>query len=102
MNDFTNLALLLTSSTFNESHAAASFVSSRPTVMTQIVPYTGSGRQPVVLGVSIFLTVLSIVAVSLRLYSRRISRIGFWFDDWAVVIALVRMSIMFKEKQLGF
>lgn len=58
--------------------------------MTNSISYTGEERQPVVLGVSLVFVILSLAAVSLRFYSRLISKVGLWYDDWAIFIALVR------------
>jgi len=48
----------------------------------------------VVLGISILMTILAIMAVALRFLSRKLSRAGFWWDDWVIVMALARFSIL--------
>ena len=40
--------------------------------------------------VPIFLSVLAILAVSLRLIARRLNRTSLGLDDWTILIALVR------------
>ena len=54
------------------------------------VPDEHANKGPLVLGVSICMTVLAITAVTLRFISRRLSRADFWWDDWFILAALVR------------
>ena len=48
-----------------------------------------ANRQPLVIGVNIFLTIAAISAVGLRFLSRKLSRSFIWWDDWLIVAALV-------------
>lgn len=40
------------------------------------------------LAADITLIILSGIAVALRLLSRRLSRVGLWYDDYAIMLAL--------------
>lgn len=51
--------------------------------------YTGDGRQPAVLGVSILFFILTPVIVAVRFYSRVSSGVGLWWDDWTALFSLV-------------
>lgn len=42
-------------------------------------------------GSMITLTVIAIIAVILRLFARKISKASFWWDDWTIIIALVKL-----------
>jgi len=46
-------------------------------------------RASEVYGGTITLTIVATVAVALRFVSRRISQAPYWFDDWAIIVALV-------------
>lgn len=43
-------------------------------------------------GGTITLTVIATIAVILRLIARKISSASFWWDDWTILIALVKFS----------
>ncbi len=40
------------------------------------------------IGADVVLIILSGIAVALRLWSRKISRVGFWYDDYTILLAL--------------
>ena len=44
--------------------------------------------------------VLPVVAVALRLVSRRISRVNLWWDDWLILVALVVSTLSFVSRRL--
>ena len=46
-------------------------------------------RTPEIYGSTITLTIVATAAVGLRLASRRISSATYWWDDWAIIVALV-------------
>ena len=41
------------------------------------------------IGADIVLILLSGIAVALRFWSRKISRVGFWYDDYTILVALL-------------
>lgn len=47
-------------------------------------------RTSQIYGGTISLIVLAILAVALRLYARSITRAKLWWDDWILVLALVK------------
>ena len=49
-------------------------------------------QRPAILGVSIALPIISILAVLLRIESRRVKRIQLGADDWTIIGALVSHS----------
>ena len=50
----------------------------------------GPNHGPEIIAVSVFLTILSIMALALRVWSRLISKNqGFWWDDWFALASLV-------------
>lgn len=48
-----------------------------------------ASRQPAIIGVACMLLFLSTLAVILRLLFRRRTELGLWYDDYAIVVALV-------------
>jgi hypothetical protein len=48
-----------------------------------------ASKQPQTRGLIISTWVLALLAVALRFYARRISKAGFWWDDWLMIPALV-------------
>jgi len=57
---------------------------------TAAVPNLKDSRAPMVLAILSTLTVLSIVAVIARLVARRMSKVALWWDDYTIIVALVR------------
>ena len=51
--------------------------------------YYNETQVPTMIGVGVFLIVLSFIAVGLRFYSRMIAQLGFWWDDWFALSAVV-------------
>ena len=52
-----------------------------------------ANRGPEIVAVSVVLAILSIVALTLRVWSRLISKNqGFWWDDWFALASLVRAT----------
>lgn len=49
-----------------------------------------SHRQHVIIGITTAVLVLAIISYILRLAARRVSRAGFWYDDWFMGAGLVR------------
>ena len=45
-------------------------------------------------GANIVLILLSGIAVALRFWSRKISRVGFWYDDYTILLALLPAWMM--------
>ena len=50
-----------------------------------------ANKGPVVLVVSILMVILAVAAVALRFLSRKLSKAIFWWDDWIILAALVRL-----------
>ena len=46
-------------------------------------------RGSTIVGTCVALIVFSTLAVALRFLSRRLSKAGFWYDDWLALAALV-------------
>lgn len=46
-------------------------------------------RGPVVIGVTAMLITLDTVFVALRIWARRIRKLGLWWDDWLIIMALI-------------
>lgn len=46
------------------------------------------------IGANIVLILLSGIAVALRFWSRKISRVGFWYDDYTILLALLLAWMM--------
>ena len=59
-------------------------------VCTSAVPALNDSRAPQVIAVFVIITLLSITSVFLRLISRKISNIKYGWDDYLIIIALVR------------
>ena len=55
----------------------------------QMSSFYHQSRASEVYGATITLTIVATVAVAPRLASRRISQAPYWFDDWAIIVALV-------------
>ena len=43
--------------------------------------------------------ILAFIAVSLRFYSRRLKKAGWWLDDWMILIALVSIPLPAPRSQ---
>ena len=54
----------------------------------QMSSYYDQSRTEELYGGTITLTIIATIAVVLRFASRRISQASYWWDDWAIVIAL--------------
>ena len=46
------------------------------------------------IGANVVLILLSGIAVALRFWSRKISRVGFWYDDYTILVALLPAWMM--------
>lgn len=51
-------------------------------------------RTSKLIGANIVLILLSGIAVALRFWSRKISRVGFWYDDYTILVALLPAWMM--------
>ena len=51
-------------------------------------------RTSKLIGANIVLILLSGIAVALRFWSRKISRVGFWYDDYTILLALLPAWMM--------
>lgn len=60
-----------------------------------------SGKQPLIIAVSIVLIILSTVSVVLRFFSRHMMGNKLWWDDWCAVVAMVCKSPE-GEKNIAF
>lgn len=49
-----------------------------------------NGPQSWLVGVVVSMTILSVVFVVLRLVSRRMAQQKLWWDDWTILVSLVR------------
>ena len=59
------------------------------------------GRQPLIVGISAALLVVSTVSTVVRFLSRRL-RAGFWWDDWCSLLATVRSYIPAQDISNGY
>ena len=50
-------------------------------------------QQPRILGADLFTYCLAVLVVILRFISRKISKAPYWWDDWLMVPAIVRLRI---------
>lgn len=48
-----------------------------------------ASQQPEIMGSIIATWAFAVIAVALRFFARRVSRAGFWWDDWLMIPALV-------------
>ncbi|MCJ1459972.1 hypothetical protein MMC28_010351 [Mycoblastus sanguinarius] len=72
--------------------SAPSAASTAPSTITTVLSADEIGSvQNTIRGVIIATWILAVLAVSFRLFARRLSGAGFWWDDWLMVPALVRM-----------
>ena len=46
------------------------------------------------IGANVVLILLSGIAVALRFWSRKVSRVGFWYDDYTILLALLPAWMM--------
>ena len=60
-----------------------------------------ASRQPAIIAVAAMLLFLSTASVILRLMFRRISGLGLWYDDYAIVVALIMSWISPISNLLG-
>ncbi len=51
-------------------------------------------RTSKLIGANVVLILLSGIAVALRFWSRKISRVGFWYDDYTILLALLPAWMM--------
>ncbi len=51
-------------------------------------------KQPELYAALITTNVLAALAVSMRFLSRRLSRFKWWYDDWLILAAFVRHSVL--------
>jgi hypothetical protein len=49
-----------------------------------------ANQAPRIIGVSASLIAISAIAVALRFLARWRSRVGFWWDDWVILAAMVQ------------
>ena len=59
--------------------------------MAEDIHATKTGK---LIGANIVLILLSGIAVALRFWSRKISRVGFWYDDYTILLALLPAWMM--------
>ena len=48
-----------------------------------------ASKQPAIIGSIVATWAFAVIAVALRFFARRVSRAGFWWDDWLMLPALV-------------
>lgn len=51
----------------------------------------GASQQTEIVGSIVATWVFAVICVALRFFARRISRAGFWWDDWLMIPALVKL-----------
>ena len=51
-------------------------------------------RQPMMIGIFTTFFILPGIAVGLRILSRRLTRLSLWWDDWLILMAMVRVKSM--------
>ena len=59
--------------------------------MAENIYATKTGK---LIGANVVLILLSGIAVALRFWSRKISRVGFWYDDYTILLALLLAWMM--------
>ena len=59
--------------------------------MAENIYATKTGK---LIGANVVLILLSGIAVALRFWSRKISRVGFWYDDYTILLALLPAWVM--------
>ena len=75
--------------------SAPSAASTAPSTITTVLSADEIGSvQNTIRGVIIATWILAVLAVSFRLFARRLSGAGFWWDDWLMVPALVRSLLV--------
>ena len=57
---------------------------------TSAIPSLNDSKSPIIIGVLVTLIVLSITSVILRVVARKISKINLWWDDYLIIMALVK------------
>ena len=56
--------------------------------------YTGDrGRGPDILGAILSTYCISVIVLSLRIAARKVSKAGFWVDDWLIFASMVDVSV---------
>ena len=55
-------------------------------------PDLEDNRNALIIGIYTTLLILAVVSVVLRLASRRISRAKLWWDDYCIIVALVKKT----------
>lgn len=49
-----------------------------------------ASQQPEIIGSIVATWAFAVITVALRFFARRVSRAGFWWDDWLMLPALVK------------
>ena len=57
-------------------------------------------KAPSMLAVFSVFLVLPLIAVSLRFLARRLTRVAFWWDDWLLLVAAVRIPVYLSNVSL--
>ena len=86
---FSSPSIILLPYTASDTAIIATLAAAK-TLCTTAIPALNDSRQPEILASLIVMMVLSVLAVVLRLVSRRISAAKFGIDDALIIIALVR------------
>lgn len=75
---------------YDGSNIPSEIEASLPSLLQAQIPLWNETLQPDIYAALAVCHTLACVAVALRIYSRRLKAQPLWWDDWLVVIALVR------------
>ena len=73
--------------------------SSTQRICSKAVPWLNETRGPEVVWSLSILLAIATVAVGLRIWARRISKLSFGIDDWLIFVALVSSTLAHKIRQ---
>ena len=56
---------------------------------SQVLPVSTQDEGPMLIAVSVFFIVVTTIVVPLRFFARYLANVGFWWDDWILLVAWV-------------
>ena len=60
--------------------------------MAAITAASQESRQTMLIGIFTTFFILPAIAVGIRIFSRRLTRLSLWWDDWLILVAMVRLE----------